>query len=102
MKYGKLKDQEYADARAMMAQAYINLNAPDTAIQQLKDSIVLHKKNPEKGRYYYIIGQLYNQLRHKDSANYAFDKVIELNRRSPRVYMINAKFAKNKEYGTHQ
>ena len=26
----------------------------------------------------------------KDSANYAFDKVIELNRRSPRVYMINA------------
>lgn len=94
MKLEELKDQDYADARAMMAQAYINLNAPDTAIQQLKIASYYTKKNPEKGRYYYIIGQLYNQLGHKDSANYAFDKVIELNRKSPRVYMINAEIQK--------
>ncbi|RKN82737.1 type IX secretion system periplasmic lipoprotein PorW/SprE [Ulvibacterium marinum] len=94
MKLEELKDQDYADARAMMAQAYINLNAPDTAIQQLKIASYYTKKNPEKGRYYYIIGQLYNQLDHKDSANYAFDKVIELNRKSPRVYMINAEIQK--------
>ncbi|WP_299430928.1 hypothetical protein [uncultured Maribacter sp.] len=94
MKYDKLKDQEYADARAMLAQAYINLNAPDTAIQQLKIASHYTKKNPEKGRYYYIIGQLYNQLGHKDSANYAFDKIIDLNRKSPRVYMINAHLKK--------
>ena len=96
MKFELLKDQEYADARAMMAQAYINLNAPDTAIQNLKIASHYTKKNPEKGRYYYIIGQLYNQLGHKDSSNYAFDKVIELNRKSPRVYMINAKIEKLK------
>ncbi|MFD0795887.1 tetratricopeptide repeat protein [Maribacter chungangensis] len=94
MKYETLKDQEYADARAMMAQAYINLNAPDTAIQQLKIASYYTKENPEKGRYYYIIGQLYNQIGHKDSANYAYDKVIELNRKSPRVYMINAEIQK--------
>lgn len=94
MKYDKLKDQEYADARAMLAQAYINLNAPDTAIQQLKIASHYTKKNPEKGRYYYIIGQLYNQLGYKDSANYAFDKIIDLNRKSPRVYMINAHLQK--------
>ena len=93
-KYEKLKDQEYADARAMMAQAFINLKAPDTAIQQLKIASYYTKKNPEKGRYYYIIGQLYNQLGYKDSANYAFDKVIDLNRKSPRVYMINAEIQK--------
>ncbi|WP_411029432.1 tetratricopeptide repeat protein [Spongiimicrobium sp. 3-5] len=93
-KYEALKDQEYADARAMMAQAYINLNVPDTAIQQLKIASAYTKKNPEKGRYYFIIGQLYNQLGHKDSANYAFDKIIDLNRRSPRVYMINAHLKK--------
>lgn len=99
MKFETLKDQEYADARAMIAQAYINLNAPDTAIQELKVASYYSKKNPEKGRYYYIIGQLYNQLGYKDSANYAFDKVIELNRKSPRVYMINAEIQKlrNKE-----
>ncbi|HUH46914.1 MAG TPA: hypothetical protein VLZ54_07165, partial [Arenibacter sp.] len=90
----RLSDQEYADARAMMAQAYINLKIPDTAIQQLKIASAYTKKNPEKGRYLYIIGQLFNQLGHRDSANYAFDKVIDLNRRSPRVYMINAHIQK--------
>ncbi|MGF1558618.1 MAG: tetratricopeptide repeat protein [Flavobacteriaceae bacterium] len=94
MKYEDLKDQEYADARAMMAQAFINLKVPDTAIQNLKIASFYTKKNAEKGRYYYIIGQLYNQLGHKDSANYAFDKVVDLNRRSPRVYMINAEIQK--------
>jgi hypothetical protein len=89
-----LSDQEYADARSMMGQAYINLKIPDTAIQQLKIASVYTKKNPEKGRYLYIIGQLFNQLGHKDSANYAFDKVIDLNRKSPRVYMINAHLQK--------
>lgn len=96
MKFETLKNQEYADARAMLAQAYINLNAPDTAIQQLKIASYYTKKNPEKGRYYYIIGQLYNQLQHKDSANYAFDKVIDLNRSSPRIYLINAHLQKIK------
>ncbi len=94
IKYETLKDQEYADTRAMLAQAYINLNVPDTAIQQLKIASYYTQKNPEKGRYYYIIGQLYGQLGHKDSANYAYDKVIELNRKSPRVYMINAEIQK--------
>lgn len=94
LKNAYLKDQEYADARAMMAQAYINLKAPDTALQQLRIAAVYTKKKPEKGRYYFIVGQLYNELGYKDSANYAFDKVIELKRKSPRVYMINAKLQK--------
>ena len=93
-KYESLKDQEYADANAVLAQCYINLNIPDTAIQKLKISQAYTKKNPEKGRYLFIIGQLYDQLRHKDSANYAYNKVIELNRKSPRVYMINAHLKK--------
>ena len=94
IKQEHLSDQEYADARAMMGQAYINLKIQDTAIQQLKIASAYTKKNPEKGRYLYIIGQLYNQLGYKDSANYAFDKVIDLNRKSPRVYMINAHLQK--------
>lgn len=95
----RLNDQEYADAHAMMAQAYINLHVPDTAIQQLKVATAYTKRNPEKGRYLYIIGQLFNQLGHKDSANYAFDKVIALNRKSPRVYMINAHIQKIQNIG---
>nr|WP_299486958.1 hypothetical protein [uncultured Allomuricauda sp.] len=93
-KFEQLKDQEYADASAVLAQCYINLKVKDTAIQKLKIAQAYTKKNPERGRYLFIIGQLYNQLGHKDSANYAFDKVIALNRKSPRVYMINAHLKK--------
>ncbi|HET8736802.1 MAG TPA: hypothetical protein VFM69_09390 [Pricia sp.] len=95
-KFEDLEDQEYADARAMLAQAYINEDSLSKAVQQLKLASYHTKKDPEKGRYHYIIGQLYNHLGHKDSANYAYDKVIALNRQSPRVYMINAELQKIK------
>ncbi|GGD49640.1 gliding motility protein [Muriicola marianensis] len=94
MKLERLKDQEYADTRAMMAQAYINLKAPDTAIQQLKIATAYTKKNSEKGRYLFIIGQLYNQLGYKDSANLAFERIIKLQRKTPRVYWVNAHLQK--------
>lgn len=90
LKFEDLRDQEYADTHAVMAHSYLMLNAPDTAIQQLKVAQAYTTKNEERGRYLFIIGQLYDRLGLKDSANYAFDKVIALNRRSPRVYMINA------------
>ena len=93
-RYETLNDQEVADANAVLAQCYINLKAPDTAIQKLKIAQGYTKKNEERGRYLFIIGQLYNQLEFKDSANYAFDKIIALNRRTPRVYMINAHLKK--------
>ncbi|NER09886.1 protein involved in gliding motility SprE [Muriicola jejuensis] len=94
MRLERLKDQEYADARAMMAQAYINLKAPDTAVQQLKIATAYTGKNSEKGRYFFIIGQLYNQLGYKDSANLAFDQIIRLKRSTPRVYWVNAHLQK--------
>lgn len=85
-----LRNQTYADAKAMMAQAYINLKYLDSAVTELRIAEAYTRNNEERGRYNYIVGQLYNQLGHKDSANMAFDKVIALNRKSPRVYMINA------------
>ncbi len=93
-KYDVLSDQEYADGRAVAAQAYINLQALDTAVQQMKIAAAYTKKTEEKGRYYYIIGQLFNHLEHPDSAAMAFDKVIELNRKIPRVYLVNAQLQK--------
>ncbi len=93
-KFERLKDQEYADANAVLAQSYLDIAIKDTAIQKLKIAQAYTKKNEERGRYLFIIGQLYNQLGFKDSANYAFDKVIALNRKSPRVYMINAHLKK--------
>ena len=93
-----MRDQDYADASAMIAQAYINLKAKDTAVTYIKAAAANTKSNEERGRYLYILGQLYNDLNHKDSANLAFQKVIDLNRRTPRHYMIQAHMAKARNF----
>ena len=94
MKFESLRNQEYADARATIAQIYLNLNAPDTAMQELKIAAAYTTRMTEKARYLFIIGQLYNELGHKDSADFVFDRVIALNRRIPRVYWINSHLQK--------
>ncbi len=89
-KSGDLDNQTYADGKATQAEAYVNLKYKDSAVQALKLAANLTEINEEKGRYNFIIGQLYNELGHKDTANMAFDRVIELNRKIPRNYLINA------------
>ncbi len=93
-----MKPQDYADAVSMMAQAYVNLKQKDSAVTYINKAAVHTKNYEEKGRYLYIKGQLLNQLGYKDSANYAFDQVIALNRRTSRIYMINAEMAKARNF----
>lgn len=93
-----LEDEVLADAAAMMAQAYINLDSLPQALPYMKMASANVKNKELKGRYTYIKGQLYNRLGEKDSANMAFDEVIELNRKSPRVYLINAYIAKGRNF----
>lgn len=93
-----LKGQDLADATSMLAQGYLNTKSVDSAITQLEIAANATKNNDERGRYRFIQGQLYNALGIKDSANYAFDKVIELNRRTPRIYMITAYLEKFKNF----
>ena len=93
-----LEGQDLADATSILAQAYINTKVIDTAITQLGIAAQATKRNDERGRFRFIQGQLYNQLGYKDSANIAFDKVIELNRRTPRIYMISAYLEKIKNF----
>lgn len=94
----QFEDQEYADAKAAMAQAYINLQYPDSALAPLTTAANFTNKNEEKGRYFFILGQLYNLLNQPENANLAFDEVIELNRKSPRIYMINAYIQKARNF----
>ncbi len=95
-----LKEEDKADAAAIMAQAYINLDTLEAALPMIKLASEHVRNNELKGRYAYIKGQLYNRLEQKDSANLAFQEVIELKRKSPRVYMINAHIeqARNFDY----
>ena len=94
----KLKGQDFADATSMLAEGYIALEFLDSAIVQLELASNNTKSNDERGRYRFIQGQLYNALEKRDSANYAFDRVIELNRKTPRIYLISAHIEKAKNF----
>ncbi|WP_027138140.1 type IX secretion system periplasmic lipoprotein PorW/SprE [Gaetbulibacter saemankumensis] len=94
----ELDNQDLADASSMLAQAYLNTKSVDSAITQLEIASNATKSGDERGRYRFIQGQLYNQLGYKDSANIAFDKVIALNRRTPRIYMITAYLEKVRNF----
>ena len=93
-----LKDQDLADATSMLAQAYVNIKAIDSALTQIGIAASVTKNNDERGRYRFIQGQLYNALEKKDSANIAFDEVIDLNRKTPRIYLISAHIEKAKNF----
>lgn len=94
----KLSKDDIVEASSTLAQAYITTKSLDSAITQLQVASKLTKNNEQRGRLHFIEGQLYSSLGIKDSANLAFDKVIALNRRSPRVYMINAHLEKIKNF----
>lgn len=98
----KMADQDWADAHAILAQAYINTGALDSAVVPIKIAARYTKNNDERGRYYYITGQLYNRLQLRDSANLVFEKIIELHRRTPREYLVNARLEKARNFNFSQ
>ena len=98
IEFEKLSKYDIVEASSTLAQAYITTKSLDSAITQLQVASRLTKNNEQRGRFYFIEGQLYSTLGKKDSANLAFDKVIGLNRRSPRAYMINAHLEKIKNF----
>jgi len=86
----KISGQDLADANAMLTQAYLNIQAKDSAIATIKIAKETTENNEEKARYSFILGQLYESMNYQDSAYLAFDDVIQMNRKSPRRYIIQA------------
>tara|TARA_R110002012_G_scaffold42572_6_gene115979 strand:+ start:156790 stop:159339 length:2550 start_codon:yes stop_codon:yes gene_type:complete len=94
----ELEEEEIADGAAMMAQAFINLDSLQPALEYIKMATENVKDKELKGRYTFIKGQIYNRLGEKDSANIAFDEVIDMNRKTSRAYLINAYLEKGKNF----
>lgn len=86
----KFKDQIFADANAALAQAFINLNQKDSAVIKLNIAKEFTKSKEEKSRYYYILGQLYEELGYKDSAFLSYQAVIDMRRKAAKQYVIHA------------
>ncbi len=100
LKDQKIEGQDLANASAMLAQAYMNLGVKDTALAVLKIAKEKTKINDQKARYTFITGQLYEDLKYPDSAAMAYNEVIDMKRKSPRKYTIqaHAKLAQQFDY----
>lgn len=96
----ELEDQDLADAKAALAQAYLNLKHKDSALVELGIAAEATKHKNEKARYHYIRGQLFNEFGKKDSANMEFDAIIDMHRQIPRSFYINAHIQKSNNFDT--
>lgn len=88
------KRRERATLHAVLAQAFINLESYPKAIEALKQASQETKEKPKRGRYYFIIGQLFEHLQQKDSAQTYYQKVIGLNWNVPRRLWVEAQVGK--------
>ena len=97
-----ISDENKVEAHATLAQAFINLEVSDSAIVHLKKAAEITKDDMLKGRLHFIRGQLYNKKGFLDSANSAFQKVIDLKRKLPRAYRVNAFLEQIKNFDYNQ
>lgn len=86
----KFKNQIFADANASLAQAFLNLKEKDSAVAKIKLAITFTKLKEEKARYRFILAQIYEEIGYKDSAFVAYQSVIDMKRKAPRQYVIQA------------
>ncbi len=94
----KFKDQIFADAHASLAQAYLNTDDNSRAIKSLKLATEFTKLPEERARYQFILGQLYDVQKAKDSSFVMYQNVIDMNRKSPRRYVIQAHINQAKQF----
>lgn len=85
-----MDDQTFADANAILAEGYLKTQANDSAITVLRNAAQFSRKNDEKARYHFILGQLYSKQKMTDSAYTEYQRVINMKRKSPRRYVIQA------------
>lgn len=90
LKDHEVKKQVFADANALLSASFLNLEEKDSAVAKLKLAIAFTKVNPEKARYRFVLGQLYQQLGHKDSAVFCYQDVIDMNRKAERKFVMQA------------
>ena len=89
-KQATMEPQTFADANAILAEAYLKMEAKDSAVYVLKKAEQFTENKEQKARYNFILGQLYGKLNYPDSAFASFQKVIDMKRKSPRRYVIQA------------
>ena len=85
-----MDEQTFADANAILAEAYLKAQKQDSAVYVLRKAAQFTEDKEQRARYHFILGQLYGKLNQPDSAYVSFQRVIDMKRKSPRRYVIQA------------
>ena len=86
----EVKKQVFADANALLAASFLNMEEKDSAVAKIKLANEFTKVNQERARYRFVLGQLYQELGYKDSAVTSYQSVIDMNRKAERRFVIQA------------
>jgi len=84
----------YPLANATLAEAFLQLEALDSARYYIKKAAVKEPKKKNKARYLFITGQLFEQQQKYDSARWAYQEIENLKRKAPRKFTVQAKIKK--------
>ncbi|MAW16359.1 MAG: tetratricopeptide repeat protein [Flavobacteriaceae bacterium] len=93
---GSLTNEQYALSQAALADALLREEKDSLATEPLRKAFATEKSAYKRGRYAYLLGQLYEDLNYPDSAIVAYQYVLDLNRRLPRELWIHARLAQLK------
>ena len=85
------KNKLFAAVNATLAQAFLNTQAIDSGLKYIQRAAAFEPKRIIQTRYRFIEAQLFDQLNQKDSAQLAFNSIVDLKRKAPRLYWMHAK-----------
>lgn len=94
------KNKFYPIANATLAEAFINLKKMDSATFYIKRAAMEEPKRKNKARYLFITGQLFESLEKRDSANWAYKEILDLKRKAPRKFIVQAKIKQSRTDST--
>lgn len=81
----------YGAVNATVAQAFINLKVLDSAQYYIAKAAQFENDKHLKGRYFFINGQLLEQLGKKEEAFVSYESILALRKKTARKYWIHAK-----------
>ena len=93
---GLLNNNQYAISQAALADALLREEKDSLATEFLTKAFATEKSASKRGRYAYLLGQIYEDLNYADSAIVAYQHVLDLNRQLTRKLWIHARLAQLK------
>ena len=85
------KSADKAPANATLAAAHLNIAQTDSALIYIKTAAQTEYNKRWRARYYFITGQLFQQTQKQDSARWAYQAIVDMNRSIPRDFWMQAK-----------